>query len=58
MTQEILTSKQVAIWLQLTPKTIRAMAARGEIPSFTIGTQIRFHRCELLRWSGLGKEKE
>ncbi len=47
---KLLTSKQVAEYLQLKPVSVRRKAKKGEIPSIRIGNRIRFHKHEIDRW--------
>lgn len=50
MTDEILTIREVAIFLKVTERTIYRLAAEGQIPSFKVGGSWRFQRTDLLRW--------
>jgi excisionase family DNA binding protein len=48
--EELLTTRQVAKYLQLKPVTVRRKAARGEIPAIKIGKEIRFDKAQIDRW--------
>lgn len=43
----LLTVKEVAKYLKLTPETVRAMARDGKLPSYKIGRVWRFSRQEV-----------
>ena len=47
---EILTIKQVAVYLQVTERTIYRLAAAGGIPAFKVGGSWRFRRGDLDQW--------
>ena len=47
---EVLTAAQVARLLQVDERTVRALAARGEIPARKLGRQWRFLRSAVLDW--------
>jgi len=47
---ELLTTRQLADYLQLKPVTIRRKAAKGEIPSIKIGSQLRFDQERIDSW--------
>ena len=47
---EILTIKQVALYLQVTERTIYRLAASEGIPAFKVGGSWRFRRGDLDRW--------
>jgi excisionase family DNA binding protein len=51
---EVLTAEQLAELLQLDAKTVRALAARGEIPGRKLGREWRFSRSAVLDWLGAG----
>ncbi len=48
--KEILTTKEVAEYLNLHPLTVHRYAREGKIPAFKIGTDWRFHKKYLERW--------
>jgi excisionase family DNA binding protein len=54
---EILTIKQVALYLRVTDRTIYRLAAAKKIPAFKVGGMWRFRRGELDQWiaSRIGK---
>ena len=47
---EILTLKEVAAFLKVAEKTVYALAQRGELPGFKIGSQWRFRQAMLQHW--------
>ncbi|HKR77116.1 MAG TPA: helix-turn-helix domain-containing protein [Rhodanobacter sp.] len=47
---EILTIKQVALYLQVTERTIYRLAAVDGIPAFKVGGSWRFRRGDLDQW--------
>jgi len=50
-THSLLTTRQVADWLGVSPKTVLRRARAGEIPSFRIGTNaLRFNEAEVAAW--------
>jgi len=48
--KEILTTKEVAAYLNIHPLTVHKYAREGKIPAFKIGTDWRFHKKHLERW--------
>jgi excisionase family DNA binding protein len=54
MNDDILTVDQAADFLQLTPPTIRQMAARGLLPGRRFGRMWRFSRRQLLEFIETG----
>ena len=46
----LLTTKEIAEYLKLTEVTIRRKSARGQIPSFRVGGQLRFEKKEIDKW--------
>ena len=49
---EVLTAEQLADLLQLDARTVRSLAARGEIPGRKLGREWRFSRQAVLDWLG------
>ena len=47
---EILTIKQVAIYLKVTERTIYRLAAAKKIPAFKVGGTWRFSRADIDSW--------
>ena len=47
MATDILTIKEVAVFLKLTEKTAYRLAADGKIPGFKVGGSWRFRRDEI-----------
>ena len=47
-TDVILTTKEVAAWLRIHPKTVRAWATSGKLPAFRVGGVYRFERHALV----------
>ena len=48
--REIMTTKEVADYLNLHPLTVHKYAREGKIPAFKIGTDWRFHKKYIERW--------
>ena len=48
--KEILTTKEVAEYLNIHPFTVHRYAREGKIPAFKIGTDWRFHKKYLEKW--------
>lgn len=48
--KEILTTKEVAEYLNIHPLTVHRHAREGKIPGFKIGTDWRFHKKYLEKW--------
>jgi PTS system nitrogen regulatory IIA component len=48
--KEILTTKDVADYLNLHPLTVHKYAREGKIPAFKIGTDWRFHKKYIDKW--------
>jgi len=46
----IMTTKEVAEYLNIHPLTVHKYAREGKIPAFKIGTDWRFHRKYIERW--------
>ena len=49
---EVLTAEQLAELLQVDAKTVRSLAARGELPGRKLGRHWRFSRRAVLDWLG------
>ncbi len=47
MEEELLTVKEVAEWLRVTPITIHRMVKQGGLKFYHIGKQLRFRREEI-----------
>jgi len=50
MTDEILTLKEVALYLKLAEKTAYRLAADGKLPGFKVGGSWRFKREDIESW--------
>lgn len=50
MTEKLLTAEQAAAILQVHPRTVKRMAASGEIPAMKIGKLWRFRESLLDAW--------
>ena len=50
MDADILTIKEVAVYLKLTEKTAYRLAAKGELPGFKVGGSWRFKRSAIENW--------
>jgi excisionase family DNA binding protein len=48
--KEIMTSKEVAEYLNIHPLTVNKLAREGKIPAFKIGTDWRFHKKYIEKW--------
>lgn len=48
--KEIMTAKEVAIYLNIHPLTVHKYAREGKIPAFKIGTDWRFHKKYIEKW--------
>ena len=48
--REIMTTKEVAEYLNIHPLTVHKYAREGKIPAFKIGTDWRFHKKYIERW--------
>ena len=62
--KEIMTTKEVAGYLNIHPLTVNKYAREGKIPAFKIGTDWRFHKMYIERWikdkmdnNQIGKER-
>jgi excisionase family DNA binding protein len=47
---EVLTAEQLAELLQVDAKTVRSLAARGDLPGRKLGREWRFSRRAVLDW--------
>jgi len=50
MAEEILTLKEVAVYLKLAEKTAYKLAAEGKLPGFKVGGSWRFKQTDIERW--------
>ena len=50
MTDQILTIKDVAIYLKLAEKTAYKLAAKGKLPGFKVGGSWRFKQADIENW--------
>jgi excisionase family DNA binding protein len=48
--KEIMTTKEVAEYLDIHPLTVHKYARQGKIPAFKIGTDWRFHKRYIEKW--------
>jgi excisionase family DNA binding protein len=48
---DVLNASEAARFLRAHVETVRRLARRGELPSFKVGRDWRFHRQALLRWA-------
>jgi excisionase family DNA binding protein len=48
--KEILTTKEIAKYLNIHPLTVHKYARQGKIPAFKIGTDWRFHKKYIEKW--------
>lgn len=58
MTDQVLTLKQVAEYLQLAEKTTYRLAAEGKLPGFKVGGSWRFKREDLEQWIEQQKQQD
>lgn len=56
MTEQVMTIKQVAEYLQVTQKTIYELTWKGELPGFKVGKAWRFKKEDIDRWIEMNKE--
>ena len=47
---EFLTISDVADMLKISERTVRRLQGRGELPSYRVGSQLRFRRADVERW--------
>ena len=50
---ELLTIKEVSAVLRIHPTTLYRLAKQGEIPAFRIGSDWRFRKDAIERWTGV-----
>jgi excisionase family DNA binding protein len=50
VTDQILTLKEVAVYLKLAEKTAYKLAAAGKLPGFKVGGSWRFKQTDIDRW--------
>jgi excisionase family DNA binding protein len=50
MSERLLTAAELAALLAMSPATIIDSAAAGKVPSFKLGTAVRFRENEVLAW--------
>ena len=50
MPDDFLTIREVADLLKVSDKTVRRLEARGELPGFRVGAQVRFRREDIDAW--------
>ena len=55
--EDILTAREVAVYLKVNRRTVYRLLKARKIPAFRIGGQWRFKRSELDRWLEAGKIK-
>lgn len=59
MAEEILTLKEVAVYLKLAEKTAYKLAADGKLPGFKVGGSWRFKSEDIEKWiENRKKEKQ
>lgn len=57
MAEEILTLKEVAVYLKLAEKTAYKLAAEGKLPGFKVGGSWRFKQADMAFWIEQQKQK-
>tara|TARA_B100000446_G_C10444543_1_gene302908 strand:+ start:317 stop:499 length:183 start_codon:yes stop_codon:yes gene_type:complete len=50
MVDQIMTLKEVAVYLKLAEKTAYKLAAAGKLPGFKVGGSWRFQREDVQKW--------
>lgn len=50
MVDQIMTVKEVALYLKVNDRTIYRMAISGKIPAFKVGASWRFKSIEIMDW--------
>lgn len=58
MNDEIMTLKEVAVYLKLAEKTAYKLAAAGKLPGFKVGGSWRFKREDIDQWIEDSKKKD
>jgi excisionase family DNA binding protein len=48
--QDLLTVKEISDLLRLHPNTVYKLVRQGKIPSFRIGTELRFRKDVIMHW--------
>jgi excisionase family DNA binding protein len=57
MSDEIMTIREVAVFLKIKEKTAYKLVAEGKLPGFKVGGAWRFKRVDLNRWIERKKTK-
>ena len=52
--QDLLTVKEISDLLRLHPNTVYKLVRQGKIPSFRIGTELRFRKDVMMHWMTQG----
>lgn len=55
MKTDIMTIKEIAVYLKLTEKTAYRLTAEGKIPGFKVGGSWRFKRVDIEQWIEIQK---
>jgi excisionase family DNA binding protein len=55
MTDEIMTIREVAVFLKIKEKTAYRLVAEGKLPGFKVGGSWRFRRIDIEQWIEAGK---
>lgn len=55
MNEQILTLKEVALYLKLAEKTAYRLAAEGKVPGFKVGGSWRFKQSDIEEWIEMNK---
>ncbi len=55
MNSDIMTIKEIAVYLKLTEKTAYRLTAEGKIPGFKVGGSWRFKRVDIEQWIEIQK---
>ncbi|MCU7846935.1 MAG: helix-turn-helix domain-containing protein [Candidatus Thiodiazotropha sp. (ex Lucinoma kastoroae)] len=58
MSNDILTLKEVAVYLKLAEKTAYRLAAEGKLPGFKVGGSWRFQESDIEKWIAEQKNKQ
>ncbi len=54
---QLLTIQQVAVYLNVSPRTVRRLVARRSLPCHRFGRVVRFNERDILRWLTARREE-
>ena len=55
---EIMTVKELAVFLKIAEKTAYRFASEGKVPGFKVGSAWRFRKSEINRWIAEQEQKQ